>query len=587
MNINQKLAFKLKAIPKKPGCYLWKDKTKKIIYVGKAKNLYDRVHQYFNKTYDYKTSKLVNNIDDVEFVVVSNENEALILENNLIKKYQPKFNILLKDSANYPYIIVTDEKNPRIKYTRSQTKYKGIYYGPFASKNFFKKELFTLLNELFPLRKCDVLPHKKCLYYDMGQCLGPCINKVNPQEYEKIKLGIKHFFLGQTTSLKKQLKDKEKCAVKNLKFEEANYFKNLSITLSELKQDQVVEINHAGKIDFLGFATDKNLVSLILFSYVNGKLITKIQTIHEFYDNLTTTIISWLCQYYLNSKNKPDSLFVSLAKKDFNILRNVLKIKIQKPIRGKKYKILLNAIDNAIAYLKNNYQLYLTHKKEKKMALMQLAKIINIQHTNTIISFDISNLFNSNKVAGMIYVKDGEFVKNKYRKYILDDDSLTSDYDCMKYVINKFIDHHKNELPDLIILDGGRIQVQAAFEAFVNKKIMPPKIIGLVKNNKHKTESIYYNNHVIKLDKKTSLYNLLANIQNEVHNFAISFYRKKHEKAIFSTSIFPDINQLSSTKKQLLLNKYKTIDRIKNASIIELSQIIDPSVAKLLKKKLH
>ena len=584
MKISQKLAFKLKSIPKKCGCYLWKDKAGRIIYVGKAKNIFTRVHQYFNKTNDYKTNKLVKSIDDVEFIVVTNENDALILENNLIKKFQPKFNILLKDSSNYPYIVITEEENPRIKYTRSQTKYKGTYYGPFASKNFFKKQLFTLLNELFPLRKCDVLPHKKCLYYDMGQCLGPCINKINYQVYEKIKTQIKQFFLGQTNKLEKQLKNKEKQLVIKLKFEEASYFKNLLVALLQIKQDKIVEINQKDKIDFLGFATNKNLVSLILFSYVNGKLITKIQEIHEFYDNLNTTIISWLCQYYLNSKNKPKKLFVSLAKKDFDVLQNVLKINIQKPIKGMKYKILLTAIDNAIDYLKNNYQLYLAHKKEKLFALMQLTKLINLNQLNTIISFDISNIFNANKVAGMIYINNGEFIKSKYRKYHLDDDKLTSDYDCMKYVISRYIDHHKNELPNLIILDGGKIQVSACLEAFAFKNVNPPKILGLVKDDKHRTKSIYYNNHNIKLIKNSSLYNFLSNIQNEVHNFTISFYRKKHEKAIFSTSILPNIPQLSLAKKQLLLNKYKTIDGIKKATIIELSQIIDPTTARLLKK---
>ena len=584
MNISKKLTFKLQSIPKKPGCYLWKDKKGKIIYIGKAKNIFNRVHQYFTKTYDYKTNKLVNKIDDVEFVVVTNENEALILENNLIKKYRPEFNILLKDSSNYPYIVVTDEKNPRIKYTRNQTKYKGSYYGPFASKNFFKKQLFNLLNELFPLRKCDTLPHKKCLYYDMGQCLGPCINNIDCEVYEKIKWQVKQFFLGQTTNLEKQLKEKEKQAALKLKFEEANYFKNLSIALLQMKQEQIVEINQKGKIDFLGFATNNNLVSLILFSYVNGKLIAKIQEIHEFYDDLNATIISWLYQYYLNSKNKPDNLFVSLPKKDFIILKDVLKIDIQKPIKGKKYKILLNAIDNAIDYLKNNYQLYLAHKKAKLMALMQLAKLININQINTIISFDISNLFNVNKVAGMIYIENGDFIKNKYRKYNLDDDNLASDYDCIKYVIGKFIDHHRNELPDLIIIDGGKVQVSAVLEVFAIKKIVPPKVLGLIKNNKHKTDAIYYNHHNFKLEKKSCLYNFLANIQDEVHNYAISFYRKKHEKAIFSNSILPNIPQLSLAKKQLLLEKYKTTDAIKKATIAELSQIIDPTIAKLLKK---
>ncbi|MCQ3908341.1 MAG: hypothetical protein MJ200_02020 [Mycoplasmoidaceae bacterium] len=255
-------------------------------------NLFNRVNQYFNKVHDYKTTQLVSNIADVEFFVVKNENEALILENNLIKKHRPKYNIMLKDSSGYPYIVVTNEKNPRIKYTHSNSKYKGTYYGPFASKNFFKKELLTLLGVLFPLRKCDQLPKHKCLYYDIGQCLGPCINKVSEEQYDSIKNNIKQFFSGKTTDVEKQLRNREKQSADMLKFEEADYYKRLRLALDEIKENQNVQFNSNENIDFLGFATKDNLISLILFSYVNGKLVAKIQEIHEFYDDLNSVVSS-------------------------------------------------------------------------------------------------------------------------------------------------------------------------------------------------------------------------------------------------------------------------------------------------------
>ncbi|MCQ3915394.1 MAG: hypothetical protein MJ195_01265 [Mycoplasmoidaceae bacterium] len=260
--------------------------------MGKAINLFNRVNQYFNKLHDYKTSQLVANISDVEFFVVKNENEALILENNLIKKHRPKYNILLKDSSGYPYIVVTNEKHPRIKYTHSNSKYKGTYYGPFASKNFFKKELLTLLSVLFPLRKCDQLPKHKCLYYDIGQCLGPCINKISEQQYDAIKNNIRQFFNGNTSDVEKQLKTRETQLAALLKFEEADYYKRLRLALDEIKQNQNVQFNSKENIDFLGFATKDNLISLILFSYVNGKLVAKIQEIHEFYDDINSVVSS-------------------------------------------------------------------------------------------------------------------------------------------------------------------------------------------------------------------------------------------------------------------------------------------------------
>jgi len=583
--MTDKLKFKLKSAPKKPGCYLWKDQHGDIIYVGKALNIFNRVHQYFNRLHDFKTSQLVADIDDVEFFVVNTENEALILENNLIKKHRPKYNILLKDSSGYPYIIVTNEVNPRIKYSRN-TKIKGTYYGPFASKNFFKKELLELLNELFPLRKCDQLKKKKCLYYDIGQCLGPCINKVEQSTYDNIKNQIHKFFTGNATELSRQLKQKEKFAVEQLKFEDANHYKNLQSALEQIKENQTVQIGSKENIDFLGFATQKNLVSIILFSYVNGKLLTKIQEIHEYYDDINSVISSWLYQYYSKCQNKPKTLFVSLPKKEFKALESTLNMNIVKPLKGKKYEILMTAHDNAIEYLKTNYLVYLANKKAKLSSLMTLAEMLHVKKIKTMVSFDISNLFEANKVAGMVYLNNGEFVKSRYRKYIIDDPDLTSDYDCMKYVIGKFIDHHKDELPDLIIMDGGKIQVNAAREVFAAKNINPPLIIGLVKNNNHQTNGIVFNNNTIKLDRDSNLYNFLANIQNEVHNTAISFYRKKHEQSLFDTSILPDIHGLSRNKKELLLEKYKTTSNIKKATISELSQIIDISLARQLKKAL-
>lgn len=584
--MNKILKFKLSSAPKKPGCYLWKDNNGEIIYVGKAINLFNRVHQYFNRLHDYKTTQLVANIADVEFFVVKNENEALILENNLIKKHRPKYNVLLKDSSGYPYIVVTNEKNPRILYTHFTNKYKGTYYGPFASKTFFKKELFTLLNELFPLRKCNPVPKKKCLYYDIGQCVGPCINNISDQQYEQIKNDIKQFFSGSISSLNKKLKLKEKELASNLKFEEANHYKKLRLALEQIKENQTVQFNRKENIDFLGYATKGNLVSLILFSYVGGKLVAKIQEIHEYYEDLNSVITSWLYQYYCKNNNKPKTLYVSLNKTTYKPLSETLGFNISKPLKGKKYEILSNAIDNAITYLNTNYLVFKANKEAKQAALVELADILHTNKIKTIVSFDISNLFAENKVAGMVYLHNGEFVKSKYRKYIIDDESINSDYECMKYVLGKFIDHHKDELPDLIIMDGGKIQVNAALETFAQKNIKPCLIIGLVKNKNHQTNAIIHHNSTIPLTKNTNLYNFLANIQNEVHNTAISFYRRKHEKALFDTSIIPNIDGLSKNKKEMLLEKYKTISNLKKATIAELSQILDRKVASQLKKEL-
>ncbi|MCQ3907610.1 MAG: hypothetical protein MJ219_02465 [Mycoplasmoidaceae bacterium] len=272
--------------------------------------------------------------------------------------------------------------------------------------------------------------------------------------------------------------------------------------------------------------------------------------------------------------------------KEFKALNQTLNFKISKPIKGKKYEILMTAIDNAIEYLKTNYLVYQNAKKAKLSAIYQLMDMLKAQKIKTMVSFDISNLFSANKVAGMVYLNNGEFVKSKYRRYLIDDESLSSDYECMKHILGRFIEHHKNEMPDLIIMDGGKIQVNAALEMFAQNNLKPPYIIGLVKNSNHQTNGIVYKNQTIKLDRESNLYNFLANIQNEVHNTAISFYRKKHEKSLFDTTILPDIEGLSKAKKELLLEKYHTTDNIKKATITELSQIIDTRLAKALKKAL-
>lgn len=246
----------------------------------------------------------------------------------------------------------------------------------------------------------------------------------------------------------------------------------------------------------------------------------------------------------------------------------------------------MTAIDNALEYLKTNYLVYQNAKKAKLSAIYQLADMIHAKKLKTMVAFDISNLFSSNKVAGMIYINNGEFVKSKYRRYLIDDKELTSDYECMKFILGKFIDHHKDEMPDLIIMDGGKIQVNAALETFVLKNIQPPFIIGLAKNVNHQTNAIVYNNRTLKLDKNSNLYNFLANIQNEVHNTAISFHRKKHEKSLFDTSILANVPGLSKAKMDMLLEKYHTTDNIKKATLSELSQIIDKDIARALKKAL-
>lgn len=531
--MNKSLSFKLQNLPHKPGCYLWKNNRNEIIYVGKAINLYKRCHQYFDRPHDYKTTKLLQDICDLDFIIVKTENEALILENQLIKKHRPKYNILLKDSHGYPYFVLTYHKHPQLKYTYFTNRYKGKYYGPLAAKTFEKKELKSLIDNLFPLRKCNQIPKKKCLYYDIGQCLGPCIKKIDPSIYDDIKKSINNFFTGKANDIIKKLKAKEQQAVKKLQFEEANRIKKTLFSIAEFKKYQTIDLKVKTNIDVLGFAAQDNLLFINLFTYINGKLITKIQETYEYFFNLDDAVTNWLIQYYLNNQNKPKILYANLPQKIIKQLTQIFGFRIVIPKKGKKKQILQNAIDNSYEYSKSNYLAYQARRESRLGALEQLKELLGIDSVDHVVAFDISNLFSTDTVAGMVSIVNGNFDKNSFRKYILDK-NITSDYEAMKSVLTRYLTRNKDKLPDLIILDGGKIQVTAGLEVCQKLGIYDCPIMGLVKNNKHQTNAIFYRNKTIKLDHKSPFYNFLSNIQNKVHQYTISFFRKRHHKSFLA-----------------------------------------------------
>lgn len=585
--MNDKLKFKMQNMPKKPGCYLWKDINDQVIYVGKAKNLFNRTHHYFDRPNDLKTSKLVNEIYDVEFFVVSNENEALLLENNLIKKYRPKFNVLLKDSSGYPYIVVTDEKNPRIIYTRNNHDFKGKYYGPFATNDSNKYEIYNLLKQIFPLRKCNTLKKTKCLYYDIGQCLAPCENNVDIETYNKIKNDIDDFFNNKGSKILENLKLLELKSSENLEFEKAQKFKILIDSIKNLITTQNVQFASKQDIDFIGFFIKDDFISISIFSYQDGKLLAKIQEIFELYNDPTDVIVDFISQYYLDNFNKPKTIYVSLDEENIKQLSQLLDIKfIKKPSKGKKLDILNNVISNASTFLETNYLLYKAKVSNRSIANEELKKILNIKKLDNIIAFDISNLFNQDKVAAVISLKDGIFDRYNYRKFIIKNKKATSDYECMKEAVERYILQTKS-YPDLIIMDGGKIQVNAALEVLqlynLQEKIL---VMGLAKNDAHKTNYMVYENKEMPLIAKTKLYNFLLSIQEEVHNYAISFFRKKNVRSLFKSAL-DNIDDLGEKRKKILMEKYENISNLKKASVEELAQLIPMNVAIALKQKLE
>ena len=588
---NAYLKEKMSLIPKKPGCYLWKNANDDVIYVGKAKNLYNRTHQYFDKNRDYKTRVLVNEISDVDYIVVNNENESLILENNLIKKYWPKYNILLKDSSEYPYILVTDEKDPRILYTRQYKKMKGKYYGPLADASFKRYKIYELLNTVVPFRKCAHIPNQKCLYYDIGQCLGPCINKINPEEYKKWKNYVKDLFQSKNTELKKQILLKEQAAAKNLDFEQANSYKEMADGLESIVVNQVMEITNHKNADYLGYVIQDNYICFVIFSYFSNKLLTKHNSIHEFYNDDINQVVTNFANQYYSINMVPDRVIISLDENDLKSLSEIYNKTFSVPKSNQEREVMQTVVKNAQTYL--NQHLLTAKKRFERTtgAANELAKLLNIPSANTIEIFDNSNINLEDPVSGMVVFVNGSPNKKLYRHYKLVSTDKDSDYHFMKQVIYRRYDKLlklNKKLPDLIIVDGGMLQINAAKESLVQLGIWDEiNIIGLKKDNHHKTNVIVKKDlSEITVDKRSSLFFFLENMQDEVHNFAINFFRKTNLKSHFK-SVLDEIEGLGKVRRNKLLQHYQTLDEIKKATLNELAQIIPLNVAENLKAKLE
>lgn len=589
MNFN--LKQKLDLAPKKPGCYLWKNHLNEIIYIGKAKNIYKRVHQYFNGPKDLKTSKLVNDIFDVEFIEVNNENEALLLEANLIKKHKPRYNILLKDNNGYPYILITKEKYPRLIYTRNFDPKKGKHYGPFASSEMKAYDLYNLLLKLFPLKNCFNKKGRKCEFYDLNLCMKACTHEVSEADYEVMKKKIDYFFHNGADQVLKGLKEKELIASEKFDFEQAKKYLDLQKAINLIFDKQIINLYSAKeRIDVLAYQIKENVICIVLFSYVSSQLVSKNTICDFYYGEEQEVITSYLSQYYKDNI-KPKILYASLDQANATLLKESLGIEIINPTSGKMNEIMSLALQNVTNELSQKYDSLVKKEQRINLALDQLKELIKVDKLNHLEVYDNSNLFNTDKVSAMIVFENNQFNKKKYRKYKIKDQQALGDYHYMYEVIyrrlyqalkNNFVD-----LPDLIILDGGKHQVLAAKKAIVDLQIdQKINLIGLAKNNKHQTDKIVTSDlEEISLDKSSVLYFFLANLQEEVHKFAISFFRKTKAKSLYD-SILDQIKGLGKKRKQQLIEHFKTIDEIKKASIASLSQVLPIEIAKKLKQKL-
>lgn len=564
--MNNLIEEKLKTLPDDPGCYQMRDINNKIIYVGKAKNLKNRVRSYFHGAHNAKTTALVSEIEDFSYVITKSELEALVLEINMIKEYDPKYNIMLTDDKTYPYIALTNEVHPRLIVTRGQKKKsKAKYYGPYPNVK-AARETVNLLNRIYPLRKCLNIPKKECLYYHMGQCLGPCINN-EKIDYHEYKVKINSFLNGNADNIIETLTEKMNDASINLEFEKAIEFRNLINSIKNTIDKQKISINDLTSRDYIGVYNDNDDISINIIITRLGNIVQNHQTIINNYNN-EDDIISYLVQFY-EINDLPKEL--SVIGVDASIIEDVLDVKLVDSKIGKKKEILDMALYNAKFNLENSRNIYKNQVLKKKETIDELGTLLDIPTPYRIEAFDNSNLFGEYPVSAMVCYINGKKAPKEYRKYKIKTVEGANDYESMKEVIYRRylrLILEDSKMPDLIVMDGGQIQVHAALETLSSLNLDIP-VMGIQKDDNHKAVAIYYNENLISISKNSSIYLLLADISQTVHDFAISFFRSSKTKGLFS-SILENIDGLGPKRREMLLKHFITIDAIKKASKQEL-----------------
>ncbi|HHX16384.1 MAG TPA: excinuclease ABC subunit UvrC [Mollicutes bacterium] len=575
---------KLELLPHLPGCYLMKNSKGTIIYVGKAKDLKKRVVTYFNREHTGKTKVLVENIATFEYIVTKTEEEALILELNLIKKHDPKYNILLRDDKSYPYIELTNEKYPRLLVVRSHLKRKKNtrLFGPYPNA-YAARKIVNMLNRMYPLRKCRILPDKECLYYHIKQCLGYCIHDISLDVIKQMNDEIVSFLKGNENSLQKTIEEEMYKASNNLNFERAAEMKSLLEDIATISKRQVIDLNDNIDRDVFGYASDGAYISIQVFHIRGGRIVERESTLYPLLDLDEEALTYHICSFYDGNNLKPREIFVPDII-DTKAVSKILEVKVINPKRGKKKHVLDMAMKNAKIGLEEKRELENRNEERSYNASRKLGEILSIDNLSRIEIFDNSHLFGTFSVSGMVVFIDGKPAKKEYRKYKITSDKV-DDYNLMKEVIYRRYHRvliEKLDAPDLIVVDGGKIQMEAA-STTLNMLGMNIPICGLKKNDRHKTSALIYNEVEIPIDSHSNVFHLLERMQDEVHNFTIRYHKDIRSKGALE-SVLDNISGIGAKRKKELLKRFGSIEKIKEASVEELSIILPINVAYELNK---
>ena len=583
--MTEKVKIAIPLIPKRPGCYLMKDKDDKVIYVGKAKNLYNRVSQYFLRPQVGKVQAMVSHVDHFETIITKTDKEAFILELNLIHEYYPRYNILLKDGKHYPYIALKKKNDPYLKIARNDKDKNYYYFGPFPTSSYAYK-VIDLLNKIFPTRKCRNIPNAPCLYYHMGMCLGPCINKIDEKTNDELFENIKSFLEGRNDKVIKELKDKMLEASENQEYEKAQDIKVTLDAIAHVLDQQGVENKDHVSRDVIGFTSRDGYLSIAILTYRRGILLGKEAYIVEEFGDLVEQVSTLIFQYY-ETHSKPSEILVN-SEYIAQEIGEVLDVKINYVSKGKLVELVEMASLNARQSLDSHF-MSARLSDDNNSLLEELGRRINIPTPYRIELFDNSHIQGDSPVGAMVVFVNGEPLKKMYRKFNIEGKEKRDDYASMKEVMRRRysrLKENNESMPDLILTDGGLGQVHAGVEVIDELKLSIP-VYGLFKNDKHQTKGLIdKDGNVISLDDNKPLFFLLVRMQDEVHRFAISFHHQKRNKNL-TKSILDDIEGLGAKRQQIIRDHYLDIDELRRATVEELSQYVPKEVAVRIHDKVN
>ena len=589
--MNNLIKSKLELLPTSPGCYIHKDKNGTIIYVGKAKNLRNRVRSYFRGSHDTKTEALVSEIVDFEFIVTESNIEALLLEINLIKENKPKYNIMLKDDKSYPFIKITNERYPRLIITRQVKKDGGLYFGPYPDVG-AANEIKRLLDRIFPFRKCTNPPSKVCFYYHLGQCMAHTVCHKDEAYFKGMAQEVSDFLKGQDDKIIDELKLKMNTAAQNMEFERAAEYRDLIQAIGTLRTKQRVMAKDLQNRDVFGYYVDKGWMCVQVFFVRQGKLIERDVNLFPYYNDPDEDFLTYVGQFYQEKSHLIPNEILIPQDIDEEAVKALVDTKVLKPQRGEKKQLVNLAIKNARVSLEQKFNLLEKSMEKTQGAIENLGKLLQIPTPVRIESFDNSNIMGTSPVSAMVVFVNGKPSKKDYRKYKIKTVVGPDDYASMREVIRRRYRRVMRDgltPPDLIVIDGGQGQVNIAKQVIQEELGLDIPIAGLQKNDKHQTHELLFGDplQVIELSRTSQEFFLLQRIQDEVHRFAITFHRQLRSKNSFSSQL-DGIEGLGPKRKQLLMKHFKSLTKIKEATVDEIVTVgIPRAVAEAVQAKLH